>query len=566
MHSSPSMFSIFLIVHSCFYYFRYECSNLVLFYIYQRVPKNNEEVVEDKMEKLSSEQRESSASEYESDGTEASGGSLVLPPHWYLKQSRSRKGRIYYANAVLKTVTWELPSFSPCQQSCTDCQDYAKNIQRLSETTVMKANNMTVSSNFNPSSATKKRKSKHSTVKANDVMVDPVAERNKASSTISKCIKLLKRRAAARAKLKNATAKTSLKCQNKDIPSPCKLKSRSETMNKAQDSSKSIISERVQVKRSERDKGQIDKIKKGNEKRKCVKSQSSPLKRDRQSVKSIMKSTISKKAKETTEKFLTCTVIKDKAVNTSSVDLRSMRNCKLNAKMSSHVTATQEHADRNAHLIDQETIISTKKRKLVDFPVSNSVKKLKGYEFILPRGDEDSSTSCKSVSQKLESTQIELNISKDTDQNVEDFMDIDLDTRAEKENIEESIDINLLDTSRINAKPQASRSAIFLVVDTNILIHKLNLVTSLSLSSANRIYDIFITIPHVVLEELDALKQKNSVSKFARRAISWCHTCFTRKSNQQHKVRGQTFEEYLNIQDKFHGKVCISLLLSMEYL
>ncbi|XP_018024108.1 uncharacterized protein LOC108679881 [Hyalella azteca] len=52
--------------------------------------------------------------------------SSELPPHWILKQSRSRKGQIYYANCLTKEVTWELPNFEPCPEGCSKCLQYQK--------------------------------------------------------------------------------------------------------------------------------------------------------------------------------------------------------------------------------------------------------------------------------------------------------------------------------------------------------------------------------------------------------------------------------------------------------
>ncbi|KAF8205076.1 hypothetical protein BJ912DRAFT_22151 [Pholiota molesta] len=91
----------------------------------------------------------------------------------------------------------------------------------------------------------------------------------------------------------------------------------------------------------------------------------------------------------------------------------------------------------------------------------------------------------------------------------------------------------------VEMKAPLSELAIFLVLDTNILLHHFEVLAQFVDDVEKQSLPVIVVVPGAVIYELDGQKNRDGLAWFARRATAWLLT----KIKERRSVKGQAQEE-----------------------
>ncbi|PFH52817.1 hypothetical protein AMATHDRAFT_139261 [Amanita thiersii Skay4041] len=91
----------------------------------------------------------------------------------------------------------------------------------------------------------------------------------------------------------------------------------------------------------------------------------------------------------------------------------------------------------------------------------------------------------------------------------------------------------------VSKEPASYPSSLFIMLDTNILLHQFDVVVQFVEDVEREKLPITIIIPGIVISELDGQKNRDGLGWFARRASAW----LLKKFKERKSVRGQANEE-----------------------
>lgn len=536
------------------------------------------------------------------DTLESSSQDLVLPPHWFLKQSRSKKGRIYYANSVLKCVSWEFPKFTACPANCKLCKTHQLKQKNI---TMSKASNNTINKNISMEKSNRLSK-----------VID---KKLIASEQASKQSNLKKRKFLSTFKEHEEKSKTKLDDQNKcsNIKKKIIMKPSTIFKNTKLHSKSSIFDEdigsnseqplckpdvetltKITSIRNETKSAPKYTIAVGIAKKRCTNKKGYASKWDqKQSIAENESNCQNNNSKKCNSENIERCLSSDKVVvastlkpghNVSGLDNASPSNV-------TQLTASSTNQDGNPTLQNcnknkrrKKTAQKRKKRNPSSENSSVMPPNKKNRKILKAKHNIDILSKTKPQSyikknlnqQKNAETLITL-IKKDaqiTSHYVPELdsiptnssfdlitpMEVDI-INTELQNIRKVTHLGALKVDIITSAMLEESDIVtygdnptYIVIDTNILISHLKLVKQLSLSrTLYKDAPCRVVIPYTAILELDGLKNRISVEKRARAAIQWCNSVMAVMSNDMtaNKVIGQSFKSYKHLQTTMHGKV-----------
>ena len=528
------------------------------------------------------------------------GSNIALPPHWFLKQSRRRKGRIYYANAALKTVSWELPSFSPCTSICQLCRKYQSELDNESDLNktikiLSKISNESVDST----------PSLHG-IKQNNSTMTVISE--KRISTVSKfidsfqgiekldCLNMDKKKKHSLIKTDKAAPKKlpmirKRKCNNILLPKASQFSEESSeevTPRKVMVKNDSIIRKKkvgVNMPRTLSNgtlsKWDVTPNNKCKITSKIPRDVSSKLlnslgvfhKSSTKTVDKIKSPIFSKNSTASNEEINRTSDVSCKENNDKTLEISNSQNISPVVESSKPTTESESLSTSNSSIdislnlkiVKEQTSLVAKRTIFTPKPMERS-STLKKQSIVVNQIKLSSSSeeNCGGLNKQLNVKDSDLH---GVDNDSFDAMEVDIVT--ELQNIRKtvaSVAVNISNFSPTHLEDQTVSPEdhnVFVVVDTNILISHLAILTQISRSKplfeGNLI--CIIVVPYTVLVELDGLKNRATVEERARAAIRWCNTAFSQPDSN---VLGQSYQNYNQLRDTMHGAVSNIMLVSVH--